>query len=1018
MRARNATLPTRMADATNGHERKAALHEQVAPRTDARAPLTHAALVLLGYALLYLLFFAPVLFSDRLLAPGDGIIYFLPNFAAPHVFWDASIWGGFPAVGDAQLMTWYPPALLFSLCGAGGYQPFLLTAYVLASSFTYGYVFTLTRSRFAATLSGCVYGLCAFMIAHLGHAAVVHTAAWLPLVIWSLTELQSREISRRWFVSATLAIACAALAGHPQIFVYTLCLGTAFALVTGWHAPVGRWRYYGLCALVVALGAGLAALQLWPTAELAGLSWRAALGFAEFVAYELPLRQAPVLLFPFLYGGAPGAFYGVHYFGAWPSSADGWGAGELSGYVGLLPLMLAALGFIAHRRNVRACFWIGVCAVAFLLTLGEATPLARLVYYLPVANKFRVPARHFLELTFAVSILAGLGGKAIQQQTISRRLLRRILVGAGSALCVCLLTLFLFAAKLNELAVQRLGHTVTLKPWANPAVGVPLLLFLSGGAALLYWHAQPRSRPRSALLIVALLVDLASFGWFYEWHYSAPYKAYRHAPAPTETYRAALAATHQRLLPVRGGTGRVAELPPNLSKLWDVPSASGYGPFILTRVSRLLTMPPHGSLDASWREPANQSLDLMAVRYLLVPPDEIEPPALTDERGTHWAASDFAAQLGPGCDPHYPTAFKLDLPTPLRATQIGVVSALACSAQLADAQTFATLTLTDVAARTVSLTLSAGHESSEWAYDCADVRPTMQQGRAPVFRSYPVERGGARCAGHDYVALLSIQASAQNEHIALREIKSIELHWTGPPGTFALKKITLLDEQAHTSTPINPVAGSLNDVARWRPVGDINAANSGYGAEVQAADVGAARVFENLRARPRAWLVPAVLRVSADEAVNAIRTSRLPDGRNFEPARLALVAAPLDFKTEQADPNATAQIMRVRADEMDVRVNTNAPAFLVTSDVFYPGWRATIDGAPARLYQTDYTLRGVQVPAGAHVVRFEFMPKSFYYGLGLSALSLLLLVGCTFWLKRGGLPAGCAPHVDGETAQQ
>ncbi|HYX40383.1 MAG TPA: hypothetical protein VE821_01735, partial [Pyrinomonadaceae bacterium] len=410
-----------------------------------------------------------------------------------------------------------------------------------------------------------------------------------------------------------------ALAGHPQIFVYTLALAAAFVVVTGWRAPFGRWRYYGLCALVCALGVGLAALQLWPTAELTNLSWRAALDFTEFNAYALPLRQAPVMLFPFLYGGAPDAFYVTAYFGAWPSSADGWGAGELSGYAGLLPLLLAAIGFCTHRRDRCARFWLGVSVVALLLTLGAATPLARLTYLLPVINKFRAPARHFIELTFAISVLAGLGIKAMQQQTVHARLLKRVVFGASVVLSACLFALFLFANKINELAIQRLNHTITLKPWRNPAVGVPLLLFLVVSAALFYWHRQTHARVRSILLFVVLVSDLASFGWFYEWHYRAPYKAYLRAPAAAESYRAEVAATNQRILPVRGGTGRVGELPPNLSKLWGIESASGYGPFILTRVSKLLTMPPHGSVDESWRDPANLSLDLMAARYLIVP---------------------------------------------------------------------------------------------------------------------------------------------------------------------------------------------------------------------------------------------------------------------------------------------------------------------------------------------------------------------------------------------------------------
>ena len=954
--------------------------------------LRHVIVVLGGYCVLYLIFFAPVIFSDRLLAPGDGIIYFVPNFAAARVFWDTTIWGGFPAVGDAQLMLWYPPALVFSLFGAVGYQSFVLAAYVLASSFTYGYVFTLTRSRMAAAASGGIYGLAGFMLAHIGHAALIHAAAWLPLVVWSLAMLQGVKISRFWFIIAALAVACAALAGHPQIFVYTSALAAGFVLVTGGRAPLGRWRYYGLSTFVYALGVGLAALQLWPTAELTKLSWRAALSFEEFTAYALKLRQVAVLFFPFLYGGAPATFYGTAYFGAWPSSADGWGAGELSGYMGLMSLMLAFIGFVMHRQTMNARFWLGVGAIAFLLTLGAATPLAQIAYHLPVVNKFRAPARHFLELTFAISVLSGFGVKAIQKQGVTARLLRRVVLGAGFVLCLSLPALWLFRSKINELALQRLGHSITLKPWVNPALGVPLVLFLIVSMTLMYWQRQPHARLRCTLFLIVLVVDLASFGWFIEWHYRAPYKAYLRAPAAAQSYRENLNATNQRLLPVRGGTGRVSELPPNLSKLWGLPSASGYGPFILTRISRLLTMPPHGSIDESWRDPANQSLDLMAVRYLVVPPDEMDPPATRDEHGVLWSGSDFPVQIGPGCNPQNPAVFSLDLPHPQRATQIGLVTALGCSVELAGESPAGTLTLIDIEGRTSVRNLTAGRESSEWAYDCADVQPAMRHARAPVYRSYPVVRGEVKCEGHDYVALLPVGD--------LKEIKRIELRWTAPAGTLALKKITLLNEATRESTPIKPAAGSLDDPARWRHVGDITATNSDYGPEVKVEDVGTAVVFENLRARPRVWLVPEVFGVSADDALGAVRSSRLPDGRVFDPSQLAMVEEQFNFKANRIDPSASVEIARLTARELEVKVVSNAPTFLVTSDVFYPGWRVTVDDAPAHLYQTDYALRGVPVPAGTHLVRFEFHPASLYYGILVSALSLLLLIACACYAPK------------------
>jgi hypothetical protein len=463
------------------------------------------------------------------------------------------------------------------------------------------------------------------------------------------------------------------------------------------------------------------------------------------------------------------------------------------------------------------------------------------------------------------------------------------------------------------------------------------------------------------------------------------------APAAADNYRAELRRTGQRLLPVRGGTGRVSELPPNLSKLWDLESASGYGPFILTRVSRLLTMPPHGSVDESWREPANQNLDLMAVRYLIVPPDQIDP-SMKDDRGVSWAVNDFNVQLGGGCDPKNPNDFRINLPAPQRASQIGIVSALACSIPLAEGQTFATITLTDVDDRDTEMQLAAGRDSSEWAFDCADVRPTMKQGRAPIFRSYPVTRGEVKCEGHDYVTLLKVSS--------LRAIKRIVFHSIAGTGTFALKKISLLDDATRTSTPINPIAGSLDDATRWRRLGEINATNAGYGPEVTPEDIGVAVVFENLRARPRVWLAPEVLAVSEEQALTAVRSSRLPDGRGFDPARVALVEDPINFRTDGFDESSTAQITNISSRVMDVQVMTNAPAFLVTSDVFYPGWTVTIDGAAAQLYQADYALRGVPVPAGGHSVHFEFRPRSFKHGIALSAFSLLLLVGLVWLAPR------------------
>nr|MBA3438902.1 hypothetical protein [Pyrinomonadaceae bacterium] len=552
-----------------------------AVRSTLKNQIRHPLLVLLFYSFLFASFFSPALFSNHLLAPGDGLIYYLPNFYAARDFWDPLILSGFPRIADSQVMTWYPPAVAFSVFSfwPNAWNLFVISAYILASCFAYGYTYSLTGSRLASLVSGIVYGMSGIMVAHLGHVTIIHTAVWLPLILWSL------ETGRRaphtgshtwWFAVGTISVACAALAGHPQILLYILVLAAAYVLLCGWTEARMPWRYFGLSLLMVFLGLGLAAIQLLPTMELTGLTPRVQFSFADFVSYSLPLRQVPTLLLPLIFGGAPESFYGQPYFGAWPAPVGGWGPGEPTAYVGLLPIMLAIIGVVAWTKKRVTFFWSVVAMFAFVLTLGDATSLAALTYRLPAINRFRAPSRHFIEMAFAISVLSGLGVAAIKQAPVTKRLLQRsILIVAGFFL-VCLVAVYLMSDRLHELAAGRGINDLKLLPWTNPAIGVPIAVLLTTAGILIYWYRSPNSYARSALLLLILVLDLASFSWFGEWRDKSAQKDLLSPPTFASRYKNILDTHHQRMLPVRGSLGTVNEIIPNLSRLWNVPSASGY----------------------------------------------------------------------------------------------------------------------------------------------------------------------------------------------------------------------------------------------------------------------------------------------------------------------------------------------------------------------------------------------------------------------------------------------------------
>ena len=75
---------------------------------------------------------------------------------------------------------------------------------------------------------------------------------------------------------------------------------------------------------------------------------------------------------------------------------------------------------------------------------------------------------------------------------------------------------------------------------------------------------------------------------------------------------------------------------------------------------------------------------------------------------------------------------------------------------------------------------------------------------------------------------------------------------------------------------------------------------------------------------------------------------------------------------------------------------------LIVSNIYYPGWRASINGKDVPIYRVNYIFQAIIVPAGENFIEFKFLPQSFYNGLYISAGSLAFTILITFliWRKR------------------
>jgi len=143
-------------------------------------------------------------------------------------------------------------------------------------------------------------------------------------------------------------------------------------------------------------------------------------------------------------------------------------------------------------------------------------------------------------------------------------------------------------------------------------------------------------------------------------------------------------------------------------------------------------------------------------------------------------------------------------------------------------------------------------------------------------------------------------------------------------------------------------------------------------------------VYENPDYCPRAWVVHEVVtEPSLDGLMLRVSLS--------EPLRTAVLSRPLEAALEPAkcDLPDEARVERFEPHRIEIAVRAQGRGLLVLSEVYYPGWEATVNGAPAQIHKVNGLLRGVVVPAGNSRVTFRYRPRSVFAGAILGFLALV-----------------------------
>ena len=144
------------------------------------------------------------------------------------------------------------------------------------------------------------------------------------------------------------------------------------------------------------------------------------------------------------------------------------------------------------------------------------------------------------------------------------------------------------------------------------------------------------------------------------------------------------------------------------------------------------------------------------------------------------------------------------------------------------------------------------------------------------------------------------------------------------------------------------------------------------------------KVFENPKYGPRAWMVHSTV-VEPDPKAMAQRMT----SEGFFATKQVLLRAEGPQLSECAGTDRVELGNRTPG-KVEVMVDASCKGMVILNDVYYPGWKATVDGKSAELYEAYNVVRGVVVEKGKHAVVFEFSPWSVWFG---GVLSLLGVVG-------------------------
>ena len=153
-------------------------------------------------------------------------------------------------------------------------------------------------------------------------------------------------------------------------------------------------------------------------------------------------------------------------------------------------------------------------------------------------------------------------------------------------------------------------------------------------------------------------------------------------------------------------------------------------------------------------------------------------------------------------------------------------------------------------------------------------------------------------------------------------------------------------------------------------------------------------VYRRRSVLPRFFLVGQVRHVNTEQEALAYLGSPA-----FRPAEEAVVEQ-TGFTTEGDPGAASLAVDHYGTNDIELTVIADRPRLLVTSEPFYPGWKAFVNANETPIIRTNSAFRGIALNAGRSQVRMTYQPAGYFTMAAVSALGAIAATAGLFTRRR------------------